>query len=61
MEGKTQIVTLRQNCVKLVWAFINIMNAIHHSRILHNDLFKDNITLHFLLNKPNVVYIVVGN
>jgi serine/threonine protein kinase len=61
MEGKTQLATFRRNCVKLAWAFINIMNAIHHSGILHNDLFKDNITLHFFLDKPNVVYIVVGD
>jgi hypothetical protein len=50
---------LRQNHVKLAWAFINIMNVVHHSKILHNNLFKDNIMLHLPPNKPNVVYIGV--
>jgi hypothetical protein len=44
--------------VKLAWAaFMNMVNAIHHFRILHDDLLKDNIMLHFPINKPNVVYI----
>jgi len=43
----------------LAWAFINIMNVVHHCEILHNDLSKDNIMLHFSLDKPNVVYIGV--
>ncbi len=51
MERWTQLVAFKQNCVKLAWAFINIMNAIHHSGILHNDLSKDNIMLHFLTDK----------
>ncbi len=57
MEGQTQLVTFKQNCVKLAWAFINIMNVVHHCKILHNDLSKDNIMLHFLVDKPDVVYI----
>ncbi len=56
MERWTWLVTIRWNCVKLTWAFINILNAIRHCGILHN-LSKDNIMLHFLVNKPNVVYI----
>jgi serine/threonine protein kinase len=59
MEGQTQLVTFKQNCVKLAWAFIDIMNAVHHCKILHNDLSKDNIMLHFLIDKPDVVYIKV--
>ncbi len=47
--------------MKLAWAFINIMNAIHCCGILHNDLSKDNIILHFLTDKLNVVYIGVCN
>ncbi len=47
MEGQTQLVTFRRNGVKLVWAFINILNVVHHFGILHNDLSKDNIMLHF--------------
>ncbi len=48
--------------MKLAWAFINIMNAICYFGILHNDLSKDNIMLHFLLDKLDVVYItfVIG-
>jgi len=42
--------------VKLAWALINIMNAIHHCGILHNDLSKYNIMLHFPLDKLDVVY-----
>jgi tRNA A-37 threonylcarbamoyl transferase component Bud32 len=57
MEGQTQLVAFRQNHVKLAWAFINIINAIHHFGILHDDLSKDNIMLHFLLDKPNFMYI----
>jgi hypothetical protein len=61
MEGKKGLVTFKQNCVKMAWAFMNIMNAVHHNGILHNDLWKDNILLHFLLNKLDIVYIVVCN
>ncbi len=50
-------ITFKWNCVKLAWAFINIMNAIHHCGILHNNLSKDNIMLHFLANNLDVVYI----
>jgi serine/threonine protein kinase len=61
MERRTWLVTFRQNCVKLAWAFINIMNVIHHHGILHNDLSKNNIMLHLPINKPNVMYIGVCN
>ncbi len=47
--------------MKSAWAFINIANIIHYCGILHNDLSKDNIMLHFLTNKRNVVYISVCN
>jgi hypothetical protein len=57
--GRTNMTCpFRQNHVKLAWAFINLMNVVHHSKILHN-LFKDNIILHFSLNKPNVMYISI--
>jgi hypothetical protein len=36
---------------------INIMNVIHYCGILHNHLSKDNIMMHFLPNKLDVVYI----
>jgi hypothetical protein len=59
MEKQTRLVAFKQNHVKVTWAFINNMNAIHHYGILHNKLSKDNIMLHFLINKPNYVYIGV--
>jgi serine/threonine protein kinase len=61
MEGRTWLVTFKQNHAKLAWAFINIMNVIHHSRILHNDLSKDNIMLQILPNKLDVVYMGMCN
>ncbi len=41
MEGWKWIVTFRWNDVKMAWAFMNIMDVIHHSGILHNDLSKE--------------------
>ncbi len=60
IEGRTRLV-IRRNHVKLTWAFISITNIIHHCGILHNDLSKDNIVLHFPPNKLDVVYIGVCN
>ncbi len=57
MEGHTQLVAFKRTRAKLAWAFINIMNATHHCGIFHNNLSEDNIMLHFLGNKPNVMYI----
>jgi len=61
MKGWTWLAAFTRNCVKLTWAFINIMNVIHHCEILHNNLSKDNNTLHFPIDKPDVVYIGVCN
>jgi hypothetical protein len=61
MEGRTWLVTFRQNRVKLAWAYINIMNVVHHCEILHNNLSKDNIMFHFPLDKLYVKYIGVCN
>jgi hypothetical protein len=36
VEGWTWLVAFRQNCVNMAWAFINIMNVIHHFEILHD-------------------------
>jgi hypothetical protein len=41
MERWTQLVAFRQNCVKLAWAFINIMNLVHHCGILHKQLVQE--------------------
>jgi hypothetical protein len=61
MEGQKGLVKFKQNCVKMTWAFVNIMNVVHHNGILHNDLLKDHIMLHLSPNKSNVVYIDVHN
>jgi hypothetical protein len=60
MEVWRQLVTFKYNHVKMAWAFINIMNALHHSGILHNDLLKD-LMLHFSLDKLDVMYIGMCN
>jgi hypothetical protein len=36
---------------------MNIKNVVHHNGILHDDLLKDNIMLHFMFNNPYVLYI----
>jgi hypothetical protein len=43
MKRQTWRVIFRWNHVKLTWAFINIMNVIHQSRILQNNLSNDNV------------------
>ncbi len=57
MEGRPKLVAFKRNCVKLAWAFINIMNVGYHCKILHNNFSKDNIMLHFLVDELDVVYI----
>jgi len=60
MEWQTRLIAFGRNHVKLAWAFMNIMNAVHHCEIFHNDFSKD-IMLHFPCNKSNVVYIGMCN
>ncbi len=57
LERSTQLITFKQNHVKLACAYTNIMNAVHHCETLHNNLSKDYIMLHFSVDKPDVVYI----
>jgi hypothetical protein len=40
MEGQRRFVTFRGNFVKMIWAFMNILNVVHHDGISHNDLWK---------------------
>jgi hypothetical protein len=40
MEEWTCFVTFKQNCVKLAWAFINIMNVVHHCEIFAQQLVQ---------------------
>ncbi len=61
MERWTWLVAFRRNCVKLAWAFINIINEVHHYGILHNNLSKNNNMLHLSIDKPDVMYIGVCN
>jgi hypothetical protein len=56
MEGWTWLV-FKQNYVKLRWAFMTLWMQYTILEILQNDLSKDNIILHFLINKLDVMYI----
>ena len=55
-----QVALFRNQRTELAWTLLNIMNNIHQSHILHNDLSPDNILLHFEPeNHPQQVYIGV--
>lgn len=53
-----QLVRFRKKRTELAWALLHIMNEVHKSNNLHNDLSPDNILLHFPLNE-SLVYIGV--
>lgn len=53
-ELKVNVAIFKWIHVKLAWTSMNIMNTMHYPRIFHADLLKDNILLHFLMNKPIV-------
>jgi hypothetical protein len=59
MEKKRWLVTYRHNHVKMAWAFINIMNGIHHLGCYILICERTTSCLHFLPDKPDVVYISV--
>ena len=42
-----QLVRFRRKRTELAWALLHIMNEVHKSNNLHNDLSPDNILLHF--------------
>ena len=55
-----QVALFRTQRTELAWTLLNIMNNIHQSHVLHNDLSPDNILLHFEPeNHPQHVYIGV--
>ena len=53
-----QLIRFRRKRTKLAWALLYIMNEVHKSHNLHNDLSLDNIFLHFP-NDESKVYIGV--
>jgi serine/threonine protein kinase len=40
--------------IELVWALLHIMDEVHKSHNLHNDIAPDNILLHFLEEESKV-------
>ena len=59
-ERAHQVAFFRKQRMELAWTLLNIMNNIHQSHILHNDLSPDNILLHFEPQfQPQHVYIGV--
>ena len=49
-----QLVCFRKKRTELAWALLHIMNEVHKSNNLHNDLSPDNILLHFPLDESQV-------
>ena len=49
-----QLVRFRKKCTELAWALLYIMNEVHKSSNLHNDLSPDNILLHFLDDESQI-------
>lgn len=49
-----QLVRFRKKRTELAWALLHIMNEVHKSHNLHNDLSPDNILLHFPLDESQI-------
>ena len=49
-----QLVRFRKKRTELAWALLHIMNEVHKSQNLHNDLSPDNILLHFPQDESRV-------
>jgi hypothetical protein len=49
-----QLVRFRKKRTELAWALLHIMNEVHNSGNLHNDLSPDNILLHFPRDESKV-------
>lgn len=49
-----QLVRFRKKRTELAWALLHIMNEVHKSNNLHNDLSPDNILLHFPQDESRV-------
>ena len=49
-----QLVRFRKKRSELAWALLHIMNEVHKSHHLHNDLSPDNILLHFPSDESRV-------
>lgn len=57
MEVCQRIAAYRTNRAKLAWALIYLVDRLHKSKVLHNDLSPYNILFHFPEDKPMEVYI----
>jgi len=57
MEGQKRLVTFWGNFVKIIWAFMNILNVVRHNGISHNDLWKGHHVA-FFAQQP--IYFVQG-
>ena len=55
-----QLIRFRRKRTELVWALLYIMNEVHKSHNLHNDLSPDNILFHFP-DDESKVYIGICN
>ncbi|KAG0621197.1 hypothetical protein M758_3G001500 [Ceratodon purpureus] len=49
-----QLVRFRQHRTELAWALLHIMDEVHKSHHLHNDISPDNILLHFPMDESRV-------
>ena len=49
-----QLLRFRKKRTELAWALLRIMNEVHKSKNLHNDLSPDNVLLHFPLDESRV-------
>ena len=59
IEVRRKIAAFRKQQAWLAWAFMNIIDVLHKSGVLHNDLSPSNILLHFPPELPEDVYIGV--
>jgi serine/threonine protein kinase len=59
MEDLQKIKVFRINRAKLAWALIYIMDRVHKTKVLHNDISPSDVMLHFPSDKVDEVYIGV--
>lgn len=57
VQTRTRLVAYRHNRTKLAWALIYLMDLVHKSKVLHNDLSPSNIMFHFPEDNDKAVFI----